>query len=555
MVIRLFFVILFVFFASLNGADLVTRLESAKKSLQAHDEIEQFKAYNECKSIYSRALLDQNTSLSRGALECISEAGDKLGIDTSKYRSELVKIRPAAVTVNTPTIVETPKVVPVVSSPVVTAPVVSVPVSTVVNPPLPPLVLQSKTLEPSKKVTLPEKTLLPESVSAIFALSEKKGNTVIMPKQEVSVSMRHKLQSSGWRDGGLELIFDNSVDAKEIKISKIIESDKQRFRYIIDIDNSMLSRSETLENKQINRIKLAQFNFKTIRIVVEHSNALAIKPMANGKNVFISMNVDTSKVTAPLASMRQEAKIQPSPVIATLPPMVPITPRDRSKKIIVIDPGHGGKDSGAVGNGFAEKEIVIAIGTKLVDKLRAQGYTVYMTRSDDTFIELKDRTHFANDKQADLFISVHANSIPKTSDPNAAQGIETYFLSPTRSERSMRVAAVENSHDMNEMGEYGKLSYLSFLNKEKIIASNKLGIDLQREMLKNLRKQYPNVRDNGVREAPFWVLVGAQMPAVLVEVGYISHPEESARIADDKYQTWLAEGLSDGIARYFANNN
>ncbi|MGA9045108.1 N-acetylmuramoyl-L-alanine amidase family protein, partial [Sulfuricurvum sp.] len=169
-------------------------------------------------------------------------------------------------------------------------------------------------------------------------------------------------------------------------------------------------------------------------------------------------------------------------------------------------------------------------------------------------IELKDRTKFANDKEADLFISVHANSIPKTSDPLGAQGLETYFLSPGRSERAMRVAALENSEDMNEMGQYGKLSFLSFLNTEKIIASNKLAIDLQKGMLANLRKQFPNVRDNGVREAPFWVLVGAQMPAVLLEVGYISHPDESARIADEKYQKWMVEGLLEGVGRYFTNN-
>jgi N-acetylmuramoyl-L-alanine amidase len=226
-------------------------------------------------------------------------------------------------------------------------------------------------------------------------------------------------------------------------------------------------------------------------------------------------------------------EIKEPPLIAALPPLLTVTPRDRSKKIIVIDPGHGGKDSGAVGNGFMEKEIVLQIGYQLSEKLREMGYTVYMTRSNDVFIELKDRTKFANDKEADLFISVHANSIPKTSDPLKAQGIETYFLSPARSERSMRVAALENSEDMEEMGQYGKLSFLSFLNKEKIIASNKLAIDLQKGMLGSLRKQFPNVHDNSVREAPFWVLVGAQMPAVLLEVGYISHPDESSRIADD----------------------
>jgi len=247
--------------------------------------------------------------------------------------------------------------------------------------------------------------------------------------------------------------------------------------------------------------------------------------------------------------------VQEPPLVAALPPLISVTPRDRSKKVIVIDPGHGGKDSGAVGNGYMEKEIVLQVSQQLSEKLRAQGYTVYMTRNNDTFVELKDRTKFANDKEADLFISVHANSIPKTSDPLKAQGLETYFLSPARSERSMRVAALENSEDMEEMGQYGKLSFLSFLNKEKIIASNKLAIDLQKGMFENLRKQFPHVHDNGVREAPFWVLVGAQMPAVLLEIGYISHPDEAARIADEKYQRWMVEGLQEGVNRYFSNNS
>ncbi len=138
--------------------------------------------------------------------------------------------------------------------------------------------------------------------------------------------------------------------------------------------------------------------------------------------------------------------------------------------------------------------------------------------------------------------------------PNAAYGIETYYLSPGRSERAMRVAALENSEDMSEMGAYGKLSFLNVLNSEKIIASNKLAIDIQKGVLNNLRKQYPNVKDNGAREAPFWVLVGAQMPAILLETGYISNPEESSRISDPKYQKWMVEGMVDGVKHYFANN-
>jgi N-acetylmuramoyl-L-alanine amidase len=508
---------------TLMGVNLSERLDSAKKALESNDEIEQFRGYNEFKTLYLRAMLDKNSTLAHDALEGVVEGGVKLGIDVSKYQADLAKI-------NAKSPDSAPKTLAAVSEPQENP-----------NPP----VMNDKTIPilPSNKFTTPN----PEKMIRVEP---------IIHKTEVSMTMRHRLLDTKWKDKGLELLFDTPLQPAEIKMSKIIEPDKQRFRYILDIDSSTLSRSQTLEHQNINRIQMAQFNSKTIRLVIEHNQAISIKTTPQGSTLYIDLSLEPPKITPPLATLfGSKPEVQVPPLIAALPPLVTVTPRDRSKKIIVIDPGHGGKDSGATGNGLMEKDIVLQIGTVLAEKLRAQGYTVHMTRSNDTFIELKDRTKFANDKEADLFISIHANSIPKTSDPAAAQGLETYFLSPTRSERAMRVAASENSQDMGEMGAYGKLSFLSFLNKEKIIASNKLGIDLQKGILGNLRKQFPNVRDNGVREAPFWVLVGAQMPAVLVEVGYISNPDESARIADDKYQRWMVDGLVDGVAHYFANNN
>lgn len=521
MLIRLIF-LAFVSVTSLMGAIDTTRLDSAKKALESSDEIEQFRGYNEFKTLYLRAILDKNTPLAQEALEGIVQGGEKLGIDVSKYQADLVKLKKNA-------------------------------------PSMKPLIVADKTPSSPLPSVIYDKTFKPALVASKFSTPEPekmiKSEPVPPKSNEITMTMRHRLLDTSWKDNGLILVFDSEIKPSEIRMSKIIETDKKRFRYIMDIDSSTLSKTQTLEHQSINRIKMAQFDAKTLRLVIEHNQPVAIKPTPKGSTLYIDLSLEPPKTTPPLASSVVKVEVQEPPLVAALPPLVSVTPRDRSKKIIVIDPGHGGKDSGAVGNGFMEKEIVLQISKQLSEKLRAMGYTVYMTRSNDVFIELKDRTKFANDKEADLFVSVHANSIPKTSDPLAAQGLETYFLSPTRSERSMRVAALENSEDMEEMGEYGKLSFLSFLNKEKIIASNKLAIDLQKGMFGNLRKQFPNVHDNGVREAPFWVLVGAQMPAVLLEVGYISHPEESARIADEKYQRWLIEGLMEGIGRYFANNS
>lgn len=519
MVIRFLFII-FLLLSPVWAAKDAERLESAKKALQSSDEIEQFRGYNEYKTIYLRSMLDKNTVLAREALEGIVRGGRQLGVDVSKYEAELAKLVPAAAAKEAETLQK------------------------VAEPKTPPLTddkIQKQAVATVKFAT-PEPEKLIKSEPAVR-------------QESVSVAMRHRLVDARWKENGIELVFDTPVNPNGIRTSKIIEADKGRFRYIVDIDSATLSKSQTLEHKNINRIKIAQFDAKTLRLVIEHTKAISFKPVAQGKAVYIDLNLEPVQTqTPPLATPAAAPKIQEPPLVAALPPLVSVTPKDRSKKVIVIDPGHGGKDGGAAGNGFVEKEIVLSVSAQLGERLRAMGYTVHMTRSNDTFIELKERTKFANDKEADLFISIHANAVPKTSDPNVAQGIETYFLSSGRSERAMRVAALENSEDMSEMGQYGKLSFLSFLNTEKIIASNKLAIDLQKGMLTNLRKQFPYVRDNGVREGPFWVLVGAQMPAVLVEIGYISHPDEAARIADEKYQKWMVEGLVEGVSRYFANN-
>jgi N-acetylmuramoyl-L-alanine amidase len=183
------------------------------------------------------------------------------------------------------------------------------------------------------------------------------------------------------------------------------------------------------------------------------------------------------------------------------------------------------------------------------------GFKVYLTRTRDKFVELSDRTHFANLKNADIFISLHANAVPR-SKAKEAHGIETYFLSPARSSRAKRVAALENKGDMDKMSLGSKDSLLTILNQSKITASNKMAIDIQRNMLYTLRGIYgkSTIKDGGVREGPFWVLVGAQMPSILIEVGYISHPKEGRRIKTKSYQKSIASGIAQGVKSYFIKN-
>ncbi|WRB42245.1 N-acetylmuramoyl-L-alanine amidase [Helicobacter pylori] len=230
------------------------------------------------------------------------------------------------------------------------------------------------------------------------------------------------------------------------------------------------------------------------------------------------------------------------------------TKRKKHKKI-VLDAGHGGKDCGAMStNLVCEKDIVLEVVKFLHKELKKRGYSVLLTRDKDIYIDLVARTELANRKSADLFISVHANSIPKRSTSNA-HGIETYFLSTARSERARKVAEQENKDDVNLMDYFSKSLFLNSLNTQRLIVSNKLAIDVQYGMLQSVRKNYPDVVDGGVREGPFWVLAGALMPSILIEIGYNSHAIESKRIQSKPYQKILAKGIADGIDSFFSKND
>ncbi|UOR82510.1 N-acetylmuramoyl-L-alanine amidase family protein [Helicobacter pylori] len=230
------------------------------------------------------------------------------------------------------------------------------------------------------------------------------------------------------------------------------------------------------------------------------------------------------------------------------------TKRKKHKKI-VLDAGHGGKDCGAMSaNLVCEKDIVLEVVKFLHKELKKRGYSVLLTRDKDIYIDLVARTELANKKSADLFISVHANSIPKRSTSNA-HGIETYFLSTARSERARKVAEQENKDNVNLMDYFSKSLLLNSLNTQRLIVSNKLAIDVQYGMLQSVRKNYPDVVDGGVREGPFWVLAGALMPSILIEIGYNSHVIESKRIQSKPYQKILAKGIADGIDSFFSKND
>ena len=214
---------------------------------------------------------------------------------------------------------------------------------------------------------------------------------------------------------------------------------------------------------------------------------------------------------------------------------------------IVIDAGHGGHDTGTIGpNGLEEKDLVLDVAKRLGRLLETRlGAEVVYTRSDDTFIPLETRTAIANQEQADLFISIHANS---SRDPDA-RGVETYYLNFTSSADALEVAARENAVSEKSIHELQDLVKTIAL-KEKIDESREFATDVQRSLHSGLAAKSPGVRDRGVKKAPFIVLIGANMPSILAEISFVSNPGDARRLETSDYRQRIAESLYRGISKY-----
>jgi N-acetylmuramoyl-L-alanine amidase len=214
---------------------------------------------------------------------------------------------------------------------------------------------------------------------------------------------------------------------------------------------------------------------------------------------------------------------------------------------IVIDPGHGGHDTGTIGpHGLLEKDLVLDVSKRLGKLLQARlGADVVFTRRDDTFIPLETRTAIANQEQADLFVSVHANS---SHDPDA-RGVETYYLNFTSSPEALEVAARENAASDKSIHELQDLVKKIAL-KEKIEESREFASDVQQSLHNGLAAKNPGERDRGIKKAPFVVLIGANMPSILAEISFLSNPGDEHRLRTPEYRQRIAESLYRGIARY-----
>lgn len=219
---------------------------------------------------------------------------------------------------------------------------------------------------------------------------------------------------------------------------------------------------------------------------------------------------------------------------------------------IVIDAGHGGHDSGTLGpGGLEEKDVVLDVALRLGKLLRQRlGAEVTYTRSDDTFIPLETRTAIANQAQADLFISIHANSSPDT----MARGVEVYYLNFTSSADALEVAARENASSDESIHQLSDLVKKIAL-QDKINESREFAQDVDESLYAGLERGNPGLRDRGVKKAPFVVLIGANMPSILAEISFLTNGEDAQELREPRYRERIAESLYRGVARYVGSMN
>ncbi len=306
-----------------------------------------------------------------------------------------------------------------------------------------------------------------------------------------------------------------------------------------------VSRELPINDGILQRVKVSQFNSHTVRAVIHVADIDHYKIFALSHPPRIVIDVIGGGYRK--ARRRYRKPASQSGGRKNAPTLSLAQQLGLGVGTIVIDAGHGGKDPGALSpGGGREKDVVLDISRRLSKILQQRlKCRVIMTRKRDCFIPLEERTVIANTRKADLFVSIHANA----SRNRRAHGVATYFLNLSTDREAMELAALENSTSTKNIGQLQSILN-DLMQNSKIKESSRLASCVQRSLVAKLRKNYKNVKNLGVKQAPFYVLIGAQMPSVLVEVSFISNKMESRRLATAAYRQSIAEGLADGIQRY-----
>ena len=317
--------------------------------------------------------------------------------------------------------------------------------------------------------------------------------------------------------------------------------------------------------------RVAQYRPDVVRVVLDVENIKDYKVFALSEPFRIVIDVKGERkteisrleesITAHQRERERQAEVKPGIKEGSEAPGTPeqmVKPEKSEKpapqmikpgriRRVVVDPGHGGHDPGAIGAGKTyEKDIVLILGLKLSERLRSElGLDVVMTRSTDIFIPLEERTAIANKVNADLFISIHANA----SLNRNTTGIETYYLNLAKTEKVAQLAARENNTSLDKVSVLQAVLF-DLMANYKLNDSAHLADEVQKGTWKRVSRQYPAVRNNGVKQGPFYVLVGATMPSILVETAFISNEAEEKNLSDPDYQETTVEGIVDGVRSY-----
>jgi len=320
-------------------------------------------------------------------------------------------------------------------------------------------------------------------------------------------------------------------------------------RIFVDIYQAKLNpilhnKTYLVKNDYINQIRIAQKSPSTVRIVVDLDFAkikrFQVWPAFDPFRIVIDIYPTES---TPEAS----AEKPPQPAKPTEEGYSMARQLGLGIQRIVIDPGHGGKDPGTIGkSGTMEKIVVLDICQRLKKLLdTSNNLDVIMTRETDIYVPVENRTVIANQKRADLFISVHANANPS----KKRSGVETFYLNFSRDPSVIETAALENATSTKNLSEMRSILE-KIAKNSKVLESKELADNIQKNLVHTLQKQYKDVIDLGFKGGPFWVLIGVDTPSILVEVSYLSNAKEEIRLKDAQYRQNIAQGIYSGIKEY-----
>ncbi len=325
-------------------------------------------------------------------------------------------------------------------------------------------------------------------------------------------------------------------------------------RLYVDLDRSRLGdkfdKVVPINDNLLSNVRAGQYTPESVRVVVDIKSFKTYK-IFSLRNPF-RIVIDVWGLNGSAASKPPKVD-RVNPNVGDIPPGALAKQLALGVKRIVIDPGHGGRDYGAPGyyKGVHEKKIVLALAQKLAQKIRSElGCEVFLTRTKDKYLTLEERTAIANTRSADLFISIHTNS----AKDRRAYGFETYFLNLATDDEAIRVAAYENATSEKNISDLQTI-LTDLMQNAKINESSRLAAYVQAQLYKHMRKNYQKIKNKGVKQAPFYVLLGAQMPAILIESSFISNPRECKRLTNPQYQEKLCEGIVKGIRAYIKETN